>query len=73
MFELVVGELDMILGRVGDDFDFESFVFSSYAHAEDDEGFRARLDQLGDELAAARSGYLDDRRRVDELVPDSEE
>lgn len=73
MFELVVGELDMILGRVGDDFDFESFVFSSYAHAEDDEGFRARLDQFGDELAAARSGYLDDRRRVDELVPDSEE
>ncbi|MGH3168991.1 MAG: DEAD/DEAH box helicase, partial [Trebonia sp.] len=27
LFELVVGELDMILGRVDDDFDFESTVF----------------------------------------------
>ncbi len=73
MFELVVGELDMILGRVGDDFDFESFVFSSYAHAADDDGFRARLDEFGDELAAARADYLTDRERVDELVPDDPE
>jgi superfamily II DNA/RNA helicase len=30
LFELVVGELDMILGRIDDDFDFERFVFDSH-------------------------------------------
>jgi SNF2 family DNA or RNA helicase len=68
LFELVVGELDMILGRVNDDFDFESSVFSAYVAAEDDAQFAASLDDLGADLARARTDYLRTRGAVDQLV-----
>ena len=50
LFELVVGELDMILGRVDDDFDFESSVFNAYVTADDDAAFTASLHDIGAEL-----------------------
>ncbi len=68
LFELVVGELDMILGRVDDDFDFESSVFDAFLAAQDDADFRNRLEDLGGRLAGARSDYIDARGRMDELV-----
>ena len=68
LFELVVGELDMILGRVTDDFDFESSVFTAYVAAEDDAAFAASLDDLGADLARARTDYLRTRGAVDQLV-----
>ncbi|MEX2290468.1 MAG: SNF2-related protein [Mycobacteriales bacterium] len=68
LFELVVGELDMILGRVTDDFDFESAIFSSYVEAADDADFDRRVSALGDDLARARAGYLAGRERLDSLV-----
>jgi len=68
LFELVVGELDMILGRVNDDFDFESSVFSAYVAADDDAQFTASLDDLGADLARARTDYLRTRGAVDQLV-----
>jgi hypothetical protein len=68
LFELVVGELDMILGRVADDLDFETVVFEHYVASRDDDEFATRLDRVGDELAEARAGYLATRERVDELV-----
>ncbi|MGH3874432.1 MAG: DEAD/DEAH box helicase [Pseudonocardiaceae bacterium] len=68
LFELVVGELDMILGRVTDDFDFETSVFSAYVTAADDAEFAASLDGLGADLARARTDYLRTRGAVDQLV-----
>lgn len=68
LFELVVGELDMILGRVTDDFDFETSVFSAYVTAADDAEFAASLDDLGADLARARTDYLRTRGAVDQLV-----
>jgi SNF2 family DNA or RNA helicase len=68
LFELVVGELDMILGRVTDDFDFESSVFTAYVTAADDAAFTASLHDLGAELARARTDYLHTRGAVDQLV-----
>ena len=68
LFELVVGELDMILGRVSDDFDFEAAVFSSFVEADDDTDFDRRVAALGDDLVRARDGYLAGRERVDVLV-----
>jgi SNF2 family DNA or RNA helicase len=68
MFELVVGELDMILGRVDDDFDFESSVFDALVSAGDDDDFEARLESLGDDLARARTDYLAGRGAIDALV-----
>jgi SNF2 family DNA or RNA helicase len=68
LFELVVGELDMILGRVDDDFDFEASVFDALVSAGDDDDFGARLESLGDEMAQARVDYLAGRGAIDALV-----
>jgi SNF2 family DNA or RNA helicase len=68
LFELVVGELDMILGRVEEDFDFERAVFAAHVASSDDRELAARIDALGDDLAAARAAYLDSRAGVDALA-----
>ncbi|MBI4729129.1 MAG: DEAD/DEAH box helicase [Acidobacteria bacterium] len=68
LFELVVGELDMILGRIDDDFDFEAAVFSAHVEARDDEELAGRLESLGEDLAHARREYLASRERTDGLV-----
>ncbi|MGI8777509.1 MAG: DEAD/DEAH box helicase [Acidimicrobiales bacterium] len=68
LFELVVGELDMILGRVDDDLDFESFVFAAHVASSDDGEFAARMDAFGDDLARARTDHLAGRERNDALV-----
>ena len=68
LFELVVGELDMILGRISDDFDFETAVYRAHLHSSGPAEFRGRLEELGEQLARARSGYLESRLRTDELV-----
>jgi SNF2 family DNA or RNA helicase len=73
MFELVIGELDMILGRIDEDFDFEQAVFDAFTTAEDDTAFARRMDEIGEELASARTGYLADRRNVDALIGKDDE
>jgi len=72
LFELVVGELDMILGRVDDDFDFETSVFDAYVEARDDGEFADRLAEIGENLALARTEYLRDRAHADELIGGTE-
>lgn len=73
LFELVVGELDMILGRVEDDFDFETSVFDAFATAGDDAEFEERMERLGERLVSARTDYLDSRGAVDALVGGDDE
>jgi SNF2 family DNA or RNA helicase len=68
LFELVVGELDTILGRISDELDFESLVFREYVSSRDDADFDSRLERVGDELAQARADYLGTRERIDDLV-----
>jgi SNF2 family DNA or RNA helicase len=68
LFELVVGELDMILGHIDDEYDFERFVFDAHLASTDRDDFAARLGELGDRLAEARREYLDSRARNDALV-----
>jgi SNF2 family DNA or RNA helicase len=68
LFELVVGELDMILGRVEEDFDFESGLFEAYVQADDDQQFDLRLAEIGAGLARARTQYIDVRESLDALV-----
>jgi SNF2 family DNA or RNA helicase len=73
MFELVVGELDMILGRIEEDFDFEQAVFDAFTTTDNDAGFARRMDEIGDQLAAARTTYLTERRAVDVLAGTDEQ
>lgn len=71
LFELVVGELDMILGRVDDYFDFESTVLDAFVASGDDAEFAERMAVIGDGLTRARTDYLASREDVDELVGDT--
>ena len=73
LFELVVGELDMILGRVDDDFDFESSIFDAFVASADDHEFDRRLEALGETLVRARTDYLEGRHTVDALVGDTDD
>jgi SNF2 family DNA or RNA helicase len=73
LFELVVGELDMILGRIEEDFDFETGIFDAYVASTDDRQFDLRLAEIGDSLARARQQYVDVRESLDQLVGTDDE
>ena len=73
LFELVVGELDMILGRIEEDFDFETGIFDAYVASADDRQFDLRLAEIGDSLARARQQYVDVRESLDLLVGTDDE
>lgn len=68
LFELVVGELDMILGHLEEDFDFEAFVFRAHLDSQDDAEFASRLETLGEELSRARGSYLESGHRLELVV-----
>ncbi len=63
MFELVIGEVDMILGQLGDQRDFEDLVMQVWAQASDEAQVTAGMERLGDALAEARAAL----RRAQEL------
>jgi SNF2 family DNA or RNA helicase len=73
LFELVVGELDMVLGRIEDDYDFESSVFAAHVESTDDAEFAERLAALAERLALARQEYVASRERNDAIVGELEE
>ncbi|MGQ0615010.1 MAG: DEAD/DEAH box helicase [Planctomycetaceae bacterium] len=58
MFELVVGEVEAILGRLGDDEkEFQELVLDIYAASGDAAELRARFDALAKDLVQAREEY----------------
>lgn len=77
MFQLVVGELDMILGDLTEKRDFEDLLMDIWARSENDASLNAEMKELGDRLAAAREHYLAvkelDERLLGELAPEESE
>ncbi len=74
MFELVIGEIDMILGQLATDQDFEEIVTDLWLGATDRDDFRTRMHALGDQLLQAKRAYLeikalDDRIFGEALAP----
>jgi SNF2 family DNA or RNA helicase len=57
LFELVVGEMDMILGALTEERDFEELLFDVWARAHDEQALQAGMDGLGQALVEARAGY----------------
>lgn len=58
MFELVIGEIDMILGRVGAEKDFADTVFDIWMDAESDADRQQNFDKLAANLKRQKSSYL---------------
>jgi SNF2 family DNA or RNA helicase len=70
LFELVIGEIDMILGNLDEEREFEDVVADLWAESDDLAGFRARMEELGNRLLAAKQAYLEQRAHDDRLFGD---
>jgi len=57
MFELVIGEMDMILGHLSDERDFEDLLLDVWVRGLSEEDLQAGFNQLGDTLLQARQEY----------------
>lgn len=67
LFELVIGEVDMILGRSLQEQEFEDRIFEILARAATDAEVQTGFDALADELARARADY-EKVRALDEAL-----
>lgn len=70
MFELVIGEIDMILGNLEDEREFEDVVADVWTAASDDDDFLARMESLGDRLVAAKEAWIQQRTHDDRIFGD---
>jgi len=66
MFELVVGELDMILGNLDEAKSFEDLLMEIWT-IEDAAQRRAKVEKIGEELVKARGAYEDAKKYDDRL------
>jgi superfamily II DNA or RNA helicase len=57
LFELVVGEMDMVLGNLADDRDLEERIVELYAASADDGQIAEGFERIAQELGAARGRY----------------
>jgi superfamily II DNA or RNA helicase len=57
MFELVVGEIDTILGNLDSDREFGSVILDMWIRESDEAKRQASFDQFGDEIIEARKAY----------------
>jgi len=67
LFELVVGEMDMVIGNLSDESDLEERLLSLCAEAATDAVLEEGLSTLGDELLRARGRY-DEVRELDHAL-----
>lgn len=67
LFEMVIGEIDMVLGNLEDDREFPELVADLLAESAGQDDFARRMEELGDRLLAAKSEYLQQRAHDDKL------
>jgi len=57
MFEMVIGEIDMILGRIKGDQDFPDTVYNIWVNSRSEEERKTAFGQLGSRLRSAKTSY----------------
>jgi len=67
MFELVIGEMDMILGQIEDERDFEDLLVDAWLGAQNAEDLRVNFKELGDRLVEARKTHQKTQEYDDSL------
>ena len=75
LFELVIGEIDMILGNLDEEREFQDVVADLWAESADGADFSQRMEDLGNRLLAAKEAYfaqksVDERLFADRFAPD---
>lgn len=76
MFQLVVGELDMILGNLKEQQDFEEVIMDIWTGSKDEKELTRKLEDFGEQLILAKKHYEQvknlDENLLGELLPDEE-
>lgn len=67
LFELVIGEVDMILGNLDDEKEFEDVIADEWAASTGSDEFAARMEVLGARLLAAKAAYFRQRAQDEKL------
>ncbi len=70
LFELVIGEIDMILGNLEEEREFQDVIADLWAESADTDDFSRRMEELGDRLLKAKADYLEQARHDDRLFGD---
>ena len=70
LFELVIGEIDMILGNLEEEREFEDVVADLWAESDDMDDFRRRMENLGDRLVQAKAEYLEQQAHDNKIFGD---
>ncbi|MBI4689527.1 MAG: DEAD/DEAH box helicase [Nitrospirae bacterium] len=73
MFEMVIGEIEPILGHLGDDVDFEDIIMDIWLKSSDKEGLNSGFEQFGNELLNAKQRYLNSKVMDNEILGDDYE
>ena len=73
MFEMVVGEIDMIIGRIRGEKEFDELVYDIWMEAQSQEERKKGFDALGTKMKRARTGYEKTRELDDKLFGDNYE
>ncbi len=67
LFELVVGEIDTILGQMGEEFDFGQEVVSLWLQNQSDREREEAFEELGSQLLQAKHSYAEIQEYEEEL------
>lgn len=67
MFEMVIGEIEPILGHLGEDKDFEDIIMDIWLKSSNKERLHEGFKQLGNELLDAKNKYLKTKFLDDEI------
>ncbi len=67
MFELVIGEIDMILGNLEDEREFPELVADLWVGSSDEGDFERRMETLGEQLLTAKQAYFAQRSHDDRI------
>jgi len=67
MFEMVIGEIEPILGYLGEDKEFEDIIMEIWLNSSNQEGLKGGFEQLGVDLIKAKNEYLKAKTLDDEI------
>jgi superfamily II DNA or RNA helicase len=73
MFELVIGEIDMILGRIRGEREFSEMVYDIWVQSVSAEERRKGFGRLADQLVRSKNGYLKTRELDEKLFGETYE
>lgn len=70
LFEQVIGEMDMIVGNLEEEREFEEIILDLWVESENQQQFSEKMETFGERLVQAKKDYLQQQAREDQLFGD---